>query len=95
MASAETSQKKLIAGILGILLGWLGIHKFFLGYKQAGIVMLAATVASSLLGRLVWGWLYNIGTVVWLVGIIEGILYLVKSDDQFEATYLNGKKEWF
>ena len=95
MASADTSKKKLIAGLLGIFLGGLGIHKFFLGYKQTGITMLVVWLVGTILGRVVAGLFGIIPFLVAVVGFIEGILYLVKSDDQFEATYLNGKKEWF
>ena len=30
-----------------------------------------------------------------LIGIVEGIIYLTKSDDQFVAEYIVGGKEWF
>ncbi len=95
MAASETFQKKLIAGLLGIFLGFLGIHKFFLGYKQAGITMLVVWLVAGLLAKFVFLSLGIICTLVHIVGIIEGILYLVKSDSEFEATYLQGKKEWF
>jgi hypothetical protein len=29
------------------------------------------------------------------IGLIEGILYLTKSDEEFYRTYVLGKKEWF
>ena len=29
------------------------------------------------------------------IGLIEGILYLTKGDDEFVATYVNGRKPWF
>ena len=34
------SDKKLVAGILGIVLGGLGVHKFYLGYQKEGIIQL-------------------------------------------------------
>jgi TM2 domain-containing membrane protein YozV len=95
MAANDTFQKKLIAGLLGIFLGGWGIHKFFLGYKQAGITMLVVWLAAALLAKLIFGFLGIICSLVSLVGLIEGILYLVKPDSEFEATYLQGKKEWF
>ena len=52
------AEKKIPAGILGILLGGLGVHRFYLG-------------------------------------LIEGILYLTKTDADFVQTYLVEKKEWF
>ncbi len=77
MASEEAKQKKIIAAILAILLGWLGIHKFYLGYVVAGIIQLALTFFLGIGG---------------IIGLIEGIIYLVKSDDEFESVYVNGDK---
>ncbi len=77
MASEEAKQKKLVAAVLAILLGWLGLHKFYLGYMVAGIIQL---VLSFFLG---------IGGII---GLIEGIIYLLKSDDEFESVYINGNK---
>ena len=87
------AEKKIIAGILGILLGWLGIHKFYLGYTQAGIIMLAASIIGAATYCLVIGMF--IGTAVWIIGLVEGIIYLTKTDADFVATYVTGKKPWF
>ncbi|QCX01397.1 NINE protein [Aggregatimonas sangjinii] len=82
-------NKKLIAGILAIVLGSLGIHKFILGYQKEGIIMLVCTVA---LGAITCG----IGaSVMGLIGLIEGIIYLTKSDAEFYNTYQVGRKPWF
>ena len=35
------ADKKVLAGVLGIVLGWVGVHKFVLGYKNEGIIMAA------------------------------------------------------
>src|SRR5215510_12967290 len=78
---AMGADKKLSAGICAILLGWLGVHKFILGYTTEGIIQLV-------LGILTCG-LTNI------IGIIEGVIYLTKSDEDFVRTYIQGKKGWF
>jgi TM2 domain-containing membrane protein YozV len=83
------AEKKIVAGILAIVLGGLGIHKFYLGYTTAGIIMLVVSIA---LGAFTCGGGYGI---MGIIGIIEGIIYLTKSDEQFVATYVTGKKEWF
>jgi TM2 domain-containing membrane protein YozV len=82
---AETlsgADKKIAAGLLAIFLGSLGIHKFYLGYTTAGIIMLVIS-------------LFTCGTVMAVIGLIEGIIYLTRTDEQFVATYVVGKKEWF
>ncbi|WP_425076217.1 NINE protein [Psychroserpens sp. S379A] len=87
--SASGDNKKILAGILGIILGWAGVHKFVLGYNKEGAIML---IASIVLYFLTCG----IGTmVVSIIGLIEGIIYLTKSDEEFYNTYQVGKKPWF
>lgn len=82
-------NKKVLAGVLGILLGWAGVHKFVLGYNTEGAIMLIASVV-------LYFFTCGIGTaVVGLIGLIEGIIYLTKSDEEFYNTYQVGKKAWF
>jgi TM2 domain-containing membrane protein YozV len=75
------AEKKIVAGILGILLGGLGIHKFYLGYTKEGIIQIVITICTCGFGS--------------IIGLIEGIIYLTKSDEDFVATYVNAKKGWF
>ena len=81
-------NKKLIAGVLGILLGWLGVHKFILGYNTEGIILLVL----GLLGFFTCG---ITSAVSGVIGLIEGIIYLTKTDTEFHNTYQVGKKSWF
>lgn len=76
----EAHNKKIVAGILGILLGCWGIHKFYLGYTTAGIIMLVLFFVCGISG---------------LIGLIEGILYLTKSDEEFYRTYIADQRPWF
>ena len=81
----DASSKKTAAGICGILFGGLGVHKFVLGYNTAGIIMLLVTLLTCGFGAIVMG----------VVGLIEGIIYLTKADDEFYHTYMAGEKQWF
>ncbi len=92
-------KSKVIAGVLAIILGQLGIHKFYLGYNKAGIIQLVASLVLAILGRLLCRlgipFLGVIASIPWWVAIIEGILYLTKSNEEFKKLYVEGKKEWF
>jgi TM2 domain-containing membrane protein YozV len=81
----EVRNKKLAAGLLGIFLGSFGIHKFVLGYTKAGLIMLLITVLTCGVAGFVMG----------LIGVIEGIIYLTQTPQEFKTTYLEGRKEWF
>lgn len=87
------AEKKLVAGLLGILIGSLGIHKFYLGYQKEGIVMLVAWVIGLILCLFCIG--YFVIMALWAIGLIEGIIYLTKSDQEFVNTYVTGRKPWF
>lgn len=86
-------NKKVLVGILAILLGQLGIHKFLLGYQKEGFIMLGATIVGYITACFVIGSFIVMGVAV--VGLIEGIIYLTKSDEEFYNTYQVGKKPWF
>ena len=66
------AEKKISAGICGILLGGLGIHKFILGYTKQGIIQIVITICTCGVGS--------------ILGLIEGIIYLTKSDEDFVKT---------
>ena len=84
-ALAEVSNRKLAAGLLAIFLGGFGIHKFVLGYTTPGLIMLLVTVLTCGFGGFVMG----------VIGVIEGIIYLTKTPEEFQALYIAGRKEWF
>lgn len=78
----ETQEsKRILAGVLAILLGSLAIHKFVLGYTKTGIIQLVITVLTC--------------GILGVISFIEGIIYLTKSDEEFVKTYQVNKKEWF
>jgi len=78
------ADKKIVAGILGIVVGGFGIHKFILGYQREGIIMLLVSVLSC----------GTLAGVMHVIGIVEGIIYLTKSDEDFVRTYVQGQKGW-
>ena len=75
------ADKKITAGICAILVGWLGVHKFILGYTTEGVIQLV-------LGILTCG-------ITNIISIVEGVIYLTKSDEEFVRTYVQNKKGWF
>ena len=79
------ADKKIVASILGIVIGGLGIHKFILGYQKEGLIMLLVSVLSCGI----------LAPVMHIIGIIEGVMYITKSDEDFVRTYIQGRKGWF
>lgn len=68
---ATAGKDKVVAGILGILLGGLGIHKFYLEDKKMGVLYLC----------FFWTGIPAI------IGFIEGLIYLLQSDEEFKERY--------
>ena len=62
-------KSKIVAGVLGILLGSLGIHKFYLGQTGLGILYL----------------LFCWTGIPSIVGFVEGIIYLCSNDHNFQV----------
>lgn len=86
-------NKKVLAGILGIFFGGIGVHKFILGYNTEGFILLGITLISIPLMCIIIG-IFTIYIPVF-IGLIEGIIYLTKSDEEFYHTYQLNKKAWF
>ncbi len=81
----ENQKSKMVAGLLGIFLGAFGVHKFYLGYTKEAVIMLVISLLS----------LGTLAAIVELIGFIEGIIYITKSDEDFQAIYVDGHKGWF
>ena len=64
-------KNKIIAAILALLFGGLGLHKFYLG-------------------KILWGIIYLLFCwtgIPTIVGLVEGIIYLFTSDEDFKHKY--------
>lgn len=68
------TKSKVAAGVLAILLGGFGIHKFYLGKWIQGIIYL------------IFFWTY----VPAIIGLIEGIIYLLSNEENFARKYDKG-----
>ena len=78
-------SKRVLAGVLAILIGPLGIHKFVLGYTTQGLVLLGVSLLTCGIGVFITS----------IISLIEGIIYLSKSDEAFIHTYQLKKTAWF
>lgn len=95
--------KKLTAGICGILAGGFAVHKFVLGYSSTALMQLMLTV--MIFGSvMIFGLMTEMSALSWFLygslaagmpGLIEGVIYLTKSDENFFKTYIRKHKKWF
>ncbi len=83
--NSTTSGNRVACGITGILIGSLGIHKFIIGNTTPALIMLLVTICTLGIGGIPMG----------IIGLVEGVIYLSKSDEEFHRIYEVGKKSWF
>jgi len=77
---AEAHSKKMATGLCGILVSAFAIHRFLLGDTKGGVIRILLNLACGA------------GAII---SLIEGIIYITKSDEDFHQTYMVEKKEWF
>ena len=82
---ADWVSNRQTVGLLAILIGLLGIHKFVLGNNTAGIITILVSLLTCGVGY----------PVMMVIGMIEGVRYLRMSDAEFYQTYIVDKKGWF
>lgn len=82
-------KKKDVAALLAIVLGPLGVHKFYMGYGREGAIMFFV----SIIGLEFTGLLA--ASIMYFIAITEAFKYIRMSETEFEATYIDGKKAWF
>jgi TM2 domain-containing membrane protein YozV len=81
---ADWESNRQTVGLLAILVGFLGIHKFVLGNNTPGLITLLVSLLTCGVGY----------PVMWAIGMVEGVRYLRMSDAEFYQTYVVGKKAW-
>jgi len=91
-STAAGSKSKIAAGLLGIFLGGWGIHKFYLGFTGPALVYLLVNTVGF---AVTWLFLFIPNVILGVIAFVEGILYLTKSDEEFEQLYVIQKKQWF
>ncbi len=70
--SAAVGEKNhVVAGVLALVLGWVGAHKFYLGKTGQGLLYL----------------LFFWTLLPALIGFVEGIVYLVSNPEDFARKY--------
>lgn len=78
-----------VAGVLAIVLGQFGMHKFYLGYHAQGFLLLLATIV---MGAVSFGLAV---LAIWMVAFVEGVIYFTLSQEEFERIYVDGTRSWF
>jgi len=90
--SVPREKSKIAAGLLAFFLGGLGIHKFYLGFSGPGLVFLLINTVGFLF---TWILLFIPNIIMGVIAVVEGIIYLTTSDQDFYNRYEVQKRKWF
>lgn len=102
----DTAHKRMLAGLLAMFVGGLGVHKFYLGLNQAGIILLSVHLGSWFLAMFISVITLGLGILVTLPFVImlsilisiftfiESLVYLTKSDQDFYHDYILKNRHW-
>jgi len=82
------SSKKVAAALFAFFFGVFGVHKFYLGYTKQGVIMALAFLFGFVLAGLP-------SLAIAIIAFVEFILYIIKSDAEFEQTYVLNQRPWF
>ena len=85
----EIKSKKTTAGIIGLFFGAFGAHKFAIGYQREGFIYLGVSVVGGIItcgGAL---------AVTSVLALVESIMYLTKTPEEFKRLYIDIKTPWF
>ena len=118
--SRKGQKSRIAAGWLAIIIGGLGIHKFYLGFTIPGILYLLANAfclgfalivfpimdevqmsrvmgaeMAAIIAIIVFLFFGILSISIRVIAIIEGFIYLLKSDEEFDRLYVVEKKKWF
>jgi TM2 domain len=70
-SGSPSGRNRVVAALFALILGWFGIHKFYLGKVGQGVLYL------------LFCWTF----VPLVISLIEGIVYLTMTDGDFAAKY--------
>ena len=79
------TSNRIAAGLTAIFFGYFGVHKFLMGSTGAGLTMMLISILSC----------FTLWPLMALIAIIEGIIYLCKTEEQFFQDYVLNKRSWF
>lgn len=81
------AKSRVLAGVLGVVVGCFGIHNFYLGYTAKAVTQLVLSLIGYLLCCVYIGIFLVLG--IWIWGLVEGIMILTgKIDKDAQGNYL-------
>lgn len=77
--NGPSGKSRGIAGLLAILMGWCGLHYFYINKTNAGILFLLIAILSCGI----------FSTITFIVSVIQGVLFFTSTQEEFESRWVN------
>jgi TM2 domain-containing membrane protein YozV len=90
--TASGSIDKTTAGLLALFLGAFGAHKLYMGRTGPALVYLLTNTVGVMF---TWIFLFLPNITLLIFAVVEAVIYLTMTDENFEQTYVSGKRNWF
>ena len=66
-------RNRWVAGVLGVLLGGLGVHRFYLGYTGIGVIQIVVSVCTVFIVGPIWGFIEGILCFCGAIRDVDGL----------------------
>ena len=85
----KSKKNKILAGVLAILFGGLGVHKFYLGKYGLGVLYALFPFFSTLIALATDSEaIFMLSFLPSFVSFIEGLMYIFMSNEDFQKKYI-------
>ena len=81
----EINKNPFVAGILSMILGMFGVHRFYLKRKLTGFIFLILSISSLEFGG------GSMAVVIMLISFVEGIVYITRGVILLKENYTDNK----
>ena len=78
-SNGPSGRSRGVAGLLALFLGGVGLHYFYMGKTNAGVIFLVATLLTCGL----------LGVITQIISIIQGVLFFTSTQEEFERRWVN------
>jgi len=84
-AAQAVAVARVACGFLALLGSISGLHKFAMGRHFEGVIFILASLLSC----------FILSPIMLTIGIVEGIMYILQTDQEFYDRYIAGDRRWF
>ena len=95
-SSGSKGKSKIVAGLMALFLGIFGVHKFYLGFTLPGMIYgMCSWIFWVLAGATEEPIFLLPMFIIGIFSLVDAVIYLSRTDEDFQRIYVEDKKQWF